>query len=185
MVDGVASLMTQPHGTFAAGMMSHERGTNITDSGAPFYDVYECSDGKWVSIGAVEKKFYQEVLRLLDLDSLLADQWNRDTWSAAKSRISQKIKTCTRDEWCAVFEGTESCFAPVLTLEEAPITPIFRRAPRMWKSMASRNPHRHLGSAEPFLPHRRHFSHGIVRKHRKSSVPGWTARRYSLQERPA
>lgn len=123
MVDGVASLMTQPHGTFAAGMMSHERGTNITDSGAPFYDAYECSDGKWVSIGAVEKKFYQEVLRLLELDSLLADQWNRDTWPAAKSQIAQKIKTRTRDEWCAVFEGTESCFAPVLTLEEAPHHP--------------------------------------------------------------
>jgi alpha-methylacyl-CoA racemase len=123
MVDGVASLMTQPHGTFAAGMMRHERGTNITDSGAPFYDVYECSDGKWVSIGAVEKKFYQEVLRLLDLDSLLADQWNRDTWPAAKARIAQKLKTRSRDEWCAVFEGTETCFAPVLTLEEAPNHP--------------------------------------------------------------
>ncbi len=126
MVDGVASLMTQPHGTFAAGMMSHERGTNITDSGAPFYDVYECSDGKWVSIGAVEKKFYQEVLRLLALDSLLADQWNRATWPAAKSRIAQKIKMHTRDEWCAVFDGTESCFAPVLTLEEAPLHPHFQ-----------------------------------------------------------
>lgn len=123
MVDGIASLMTQPHGSLAAGMMTHERGTNITDSGAPFYDVYECSDGRWVSIGAVEKKFYQEVLRLLALDSLLADQWNRATWSAAKSLIAQKIKTRTRDEWCSVFEGTESCFAPVLTLEEAPHHP--------------------------------------------------------------
>lgn len=123
MVDGVASLMTQPHGTFAAGMMSHERGTNITDSGAPFYDVYECSDGKWVSIGAVEKKFYQEVLRLLELDTLLADQWNRDTWPAGKAEIARKIRTRTRDEWCALFEGTETCFAPVLTLEEAPHHP--------------------------------------------------------------
>ena len=123
MVDGVASLMTQPHGTFAAGMMSNERGSNITDSGAPFYDVYACSDDKWVSIGAVEKKFYQEVLRLLGLDDLLADQWNRATWPAAKSQIAQVIQTRTRDEWCAVFEGTESCFAPVLTLEEAPHHP--------------------------------------------------------------
>ena len=123
MVDGVASLMTQPHGTFAAGMMSNERGTNITDSGAPFYDAYACSDGKWVSIGAVEKKFYAEVLRLLDLDSLLADQWKRESWSAAKSQIAEKIKTRTRDEWCKIFEGSESCFAPVLTLEEAPRHP--------------------------------------------------------------
>lgn len=128
MVDGVASLMTQPHGTFAAGMMSHERGTNITDSGAPFYDVYECSDGKWVSIGAVEKKFYEQVLRLLELDSgsLLADQWNRDTWPAAKAEIARKIRIRSRDEWCAIFEGTESCFAPVLTLEEAPRHPHLR-----------------------------------------------------------
>ena len=123
MVDGVASLMTQPHGTFAAGMMSNERGTNITDSGAPFYDAYACSDGKWVSIGAVEKKFYAEVLRLLGLDSLLADQWKRESWSDAKSRIAEKIKTRTRDDWCKIFEGTESCFAPVLTLEEAPRHP--------------------------------------------------------------
>lgn len=123
MVDGVASLMTQPHGTFAAGMMSHERGTNITDSGAPFYDVYECSDGKWISIGAVEKKFYQEVLRLLELDTLLADQWNRDTWPSAKEQIARKIKTRSRDDWCALFEGVEACFAPVLTLEEAPDHP--------------------------------------------------------------
>lgn len=123
MVDGVASLMTQPHGTFAAGMMSHERGTNITDSGAPFYDTYECSDGKWVSIGAVEKKFYAQVLRLLGLDSLLDDQWKREFWGDAKSKIAEKIKTHNRDEWCKIFEGTESCFAPVLTLQEAPQHP--------------------------------------------------------------
>ena len=123
MVDGVASLMTQPHGTFAAGMMSNDRGTNITDSGAPFYDVYECADGKWVSIGAVEKKFYAEVLRLLGLDALLADQWNRSTWAHAKTQIANAIKTRPRDEWCVLFKGTESCFAPVLTLDEAPHHP--------------------------------------------------------------
>ena len=126
MVDGVASLMTQPHGTFAAGMMSNMRGSNITDSGAPFYDVYECSDGKWVALGAVEKKFYAEALRVLDLESLLADQWNRDTWGLAKTKIAQKIKTRTRDEWSGMFAGTESCFSPVLDLEEAPRHPHLR-----------------------------------------------------------
>ena len=123
MVDGVASLMTQPHGTFAAGMMTNERGTNITDSGAPFYDVYECSDGLWIALGAVEKKFYAEALRVLGLESLLAEQWNRDRWSAAKAQIAEKVKTRTRSEWCRMFEGTESCFAPVLSLEEAPQHP--------------------------------------------------------------
>ena len=126
MVDGVASLMTQPHGTFAAGMMTNERGTNITDSGAPFYDVYECSDGRWIALGAVEKKFYAEALRVLGLESLLAEQWNRDGWSTAKARIAERVKTRTRDEWTRAFEGTESCFAPVLTLEEAPRHPHLR-----------------------------------------------------------
>ena len=126
MVDGVASLMTQPHGTFAAGMMSNMRGSNITDSGAPFYDVYECSDGKWVALGAVEKKFYAEALRVLDLESLLADQWNRDTWGLAKTKIAEKIKTRTRDEWSVMFAGTESCFSPVLDLDEAPRHPHLR-----------------------------------------------------------
>ncbi len=126
MVDGVASLMTQPHGTFAAGMMSNQRGTNITDSGAPFYDVYECADGKWVTVGAVESKFYAQALRVLGLEALLADQWTRDTWVATKVQIARKIKSRTRDEWCSAFEGSESCFAPVLTIDEAPQHPHLR-----------------------------------------------------------
>lgn len=120
IVDGVASLMTQPHGTHAAGMMSNQRGTNITDSGAPFYDVYECADGKWVSVGAVEGKFYRELLRVLELDLPVADQWKRDAWPAARARIAARIRTRSRDAWCAAFEGSEACFAPVLTLDEAP-----------------------------------------------------------------
>ncbi len=123
IVDGVASLMTQPHGTFAAGMMTTERGTNITDSGAPFYDVYECADGQWVSLGAVEKKFYAQALQILGLDVLLADQWKKETWPAVKVNIGKRFKTKTRDEWTRLFEGTESCFAPVLTLDEAPQHP--------------------------------------------------------------
>ena len=126
MVDGVASLMTQPHGTFAAGMMTNERGANVTDSGAPFYDVYECGDGKWLSIGAVEKKFYAQVLRVLGLEPLLADQWKRETWPAAKERIAGRIRLRSRDEWAAVFDGTESCVAPVLTIDEAPRHPHLR-----------------------------------------------------------
>ncbi len=123
MVDGVASLMTQPHGTHAAGMMSTERGTNVTDSGAPFYDVYRCSDEQWVAIGAVEAKFYAEVLRVLGLDSLLSEQWNRATWGAAKTLIASKFSQRTRAQWCQAFEGTESCFAPVLSIDEAPLHP--------------------------------------------------------------
>ena len=123
MVDGVASLMTQPHGTFAAGMMVNERGSNVTDSGAPFYDVYECADGQWLSIGAVEKKFYAQVLRVLELEPLLASQWRRDTWPAAKAQIAEKIKMRSRDAWCEAFDDVEACVAPVLTLDEAPQHP--------------------------------------------------------------
>ncbi len=123
MVDGVASLMTQPHGSFAAGIMSTERGTNATDSGAPFYDAYECSDGHWVSLAAVESKFYAQALLVLGLTDLLADQWKRDTWIASKARIAAVLRTRSRADWCEAFAGTESCFAPVLTLAEAPEHP--------------------------------------------------------------
>ncbi len=126
MVDGVASLMTQPHGTRAAGMMSTERGTNITDGGAPFYEVYRCSDGEWVALGAVEKKFYAEALRVLELESLLGEQWNRATWGACKTLIAAKFAQRTRAQWCEAFEGVEACFAPVLNLDEAPQHPHFQ-----------------------------------------------------------
>ncbi|MDE2398175.1 MAG: CoA transferase [Burkholderiales bacterium] len=123
MVDGVASLMTQPQGSMAAGLMSNERGTNATDSGAPFYDVYACADGRWISIAAVERKFYAEVLRVLELDSLLPEQWNKATWPAAKALIAAKVARRTRAQWCEAFEGVDACFAPVLTLDEAPRHP--------------------------------------------------------------
>ena len=119
MVDGIASLMTQPHGTFAAGLMTNQRGTNITDSGAPFYEVYQCSDERWISLAPVEVKFYAEALRVLGLPQLLADQWKRETWPAAKERIAAVIRTRNQDEWCVLFEGVQACFAPVLTLDEA------------------------------------------------------------------
>jgi len=124
MVDGAANLMTQPFGTFAAGLMSSERGTNATDSGAPFYDAYECADGRWISLAAVEKKFYAEALRVLGLpQELLNEQWQRDAWPAAKARLAAVFRTRTREAWCEAFAGVEACFAPVLTLEEAPRQP--------------------------------------------------------------
>jgi alpha-methylacyl-CoA racemase len=126
MIDGISSLMTQPYGTHAAGMMSNERGTNITDSGAPFYDAYECADGGWIALGAVETKFYEKALEVLGLPDLLADQWKRDQWPAGKRRIAARVKEKTREEWTAAFEGTESCFAPMLSLEEVPLHPHVR-----------------------------------------------------------
>ena len=121
--DGVANLMTQVHGTYAAGLMSTDRGTNPTDSGAPFYEVYQCADGHWISLAPVEKKFYEQALRILELPELLEEQWDRSRWPAAKARIACAVRTRTRAQWVSAFEGVEACFAPVLTLDEAPRHP--------------------------------------------------------------
>jgi len=124
IVDGVASLMTQVQGTLGAGMMNHERGSNITDSGAPFYDVYECADGRYVSFGAIEPKFFAQMLDRLALDpASLPDQWDRGGWPELRAKIAERVKTRSRDEWTAVFADSDACFAPVLTLSEAPDDP--------------------------------------------------------------
>jgi alpha-methylacyl-CoA racemase len=125
MVDGAASLMTGFFGMMAAGLGSHERGTNILDTGAHFYEVYECADGRWISVAAIEGKFYAELLRRLDIDpaKMPSQQMDRDHWPEAKTRLAALFKTRTRDEWCALLEGTDACFAPVLTTDEAPQHP--------------------------------------------------------------
>jgi len=120
MVDGTASLMTAFHGMMAAGLGSHERGTNILDTGAHFYEVYECADGRWISVAAIEGKFYAELLRRLDLDpATMPPQMDREHWPEAKARLVALFRTRTQEEWCAVLEGTDACFAPVLTTDEA------------------------------------------------------------------
>jgi crotonobetainyl-CoA:carnitine CoA-transferase CaiB-like acyl-CoA transferase len=125
MVDGAASLMTGFFGMMAAGLGSHERGTNVLDTGAHFYEVYECADGRWISVAAIEGKFYAELLRRLDVDpaTMPSPQMDREHWPQAKRRLAALFKTRTRDEWCAVLEGTDACFAPVLTTDEAPEHP--------------------------------------------------------------
>ena len=124
MVDGAASLMTSFFGMMAAGLGSHERGTNTLDTGSHFYEVYECSDGRWISVAAIEGKFYAELLLRLDIDpTTLPPQMDRDHWPEAKTQLAALFKTRTRDEWCGVLEGTDACFAPVLTTDEAPEHP--------------------------------------------------------------
>lgn len=120
IVDGVASMMAQVQGTFAAGMMSEERGTNITDSGAPFYDVYECADGGFIAIAAIEPKFFAELISGLGLDrASLPEQWDRTGWETLRQAIAAVVSTKKRDDWAAIFYGTDGCVAPVLTLSEA------------------------------------------------------------------
>jgi crotonobetainyl-CoA:carnitine CoA-transferase CaiB-like acyl-CoA transferase len=127
MVDGVASLMTSIYGMFAGGLMTHERGTNSNDSGAHFYNVYECKDGEWVSIAAIEPKFYEELLGYLGIDqSNLPSQRDQDHWPQMKALFASKFITKTREEWRAIMEGTDACFAPVLTASEAPDHPHFK-----------------------------------------------------------
>jgi alpha-methylacyl-CoA racemase len=120
MVDGSALLMTIIHGLRTTGVWSDERGTNMLDTGAHFYDVYETADGKYLSIGAIEPQFYAALLRGLGLeDEELPHQNDRSQWPAMKERVAAIIKTETRDEWCDVFEGTDACVAPVLGIPEA------------------------------------------------------------------
>jgi alpha-methylacyl-CoA racemase len=120
MVDGAAVLMTMTHALRAMGIWEDERGTNMLDTGAHFYNVYETADGKYVSIGSIEPQFYAELLRLTGLEGQeLPWQHDRLEWPALKERLAAIFKTRTRDEWSELMEGTDVCFAPVLSIPEA------------------------------------------------------------------
>src|SRR5215469_6439185 len=124
MVDGASSLMSSIYGGKASGRLGGPRGTNVTDSGAHFYEVYECADGRYVSVAAIEAKFYAELLRRLEIDpATMPAQMDRSRWPEAKQRLAERFRTRTRDEWGALLEGTDACFAPVLSMEEAPHHP--------------------------------------------------------------
>ena len=108
----------------ATGMWKEERGTNMLDTGSHFYDVYECSDGEYVSIGSIEPQFYSILLEKLELDPAeLPRQQDREQWPALKVKVANIFKTKTRDEWCETMEHTDLCFAPVLNWSEAPNHP--------------------------------------------------------------
>ena len=100
-----------------------ERGTNHLDTGAPFYEVCETADGKFVAVGTVEPKFYAELMARLGLDADLDAQYDKIRWPDEKKTLAEVFRTKTRDEWCALLEGTDACFAPVLTPVEAPDHP--------------------------------------------------------------
>jgi alpha-methylacyl-CoA racemase len=120
MVDGAAVLSTFIYGLRHLGVWKDERGTNLLDTGAPFYDVYETADGKYVSIGSIEPQFYAELLKHTGLDGEeLPHQMDQSQWPTMKERLSGLFKTKTRDEWAAIMEGTDICFAPVLAMTEA------------------------------------------------------------------
>jgi len=124
MVDGAASLMGFFHGFRAMGIWNDDRGTNMLDTGAPYYDVYETSDGKYVSIGSIEPQFYAELREKLGLDDAKWDaQQTRADWPDRKADLAEIFMMKTREEWCELIEGSDVCFAPVLSIEEAPKHP--------------------------------------------------------------
>ncbi|MBR1221676.1 CoA transferase [Bradyrhizobium sp. U87765 SZCCT0131] len=124
MIDGAATLMTSIYGMIGAGLHGGERGTNILDSGAPYYDVYRCADGGYVSVAPIEDKFIAELLRRLDLDAAtFPDMADPANWPAARAILTETFARKSRAEWCALLEGTDVCFAPVLSAAEAPHHP--------------------------------------------------------------
>ncbi|MFT7772491.1 CaiB/BaiF CoA transferase family protein [Roseateles sp.] len=124
MVDGVGLLSSLLHSLRAAGRWSDDPAQNFFLHGSPFYDCFECADGRHVSLGALEPQFYAELLQrlgLADVDPIA--QHDRGQWPALRARVAARIREKTRDEWTALLEGTNACFAPVLTLAEAPLHP--------------------------------------------------------------
>ena len=124
MVDGAASLMTMTYTLRAAGIWNDQRGTNLLDTGAHFYEVYETADGGYIGVGAIEPQFYSELIGLLGLSGEdLPGQMDRDTWPSMKERFASIFATKTRAEWVTIFEGSDACAAPVLSLAEAHLHP--------------------------------------------------------------
>ena len=121
MSDGAASLMAMFYGFKAAGAWTEARRSNLLDGGAHFYDTYRCADGGWVSIAAIEPQFYAQLLEKTGIsDPEFERQMDRASWPMLHKRLAQIIATKTRDEWCAIMDASDVCFAPVLSLDEAP-----------------------------------------------------------------
>ena len=120
MVDGAALLAQMIWGLRAQDEWSDERGTNLLDGGAPYYDTYECSDGKFVAVGSLEPQFFEHLITGLGISSAwLTNQGTRESWPALRQAIAERFRSRTRDEWTAQFNGTDACVTPVLSFEEA------------------------------------------------------------------
>jgi crotonobetainyl-CoA:carnitine CoA-transferase CaiB-like acyl-CoA transferase len=127
IVDGTASLLSSHLGMLAAGMLSGGRGENILDSGTPFYDVYQCADGRWISVGAIEAKFFAQLLTKLGLDAAtLPARSNPDNWQVLKDRFAAKFRERPAEEWRRTFDGNDCCVTVVLSAEEAQQDPHLR-----------------------------------------------------------
>jgi alpha-methylacyl-CoA racemase len=124
ILDGVALMTTAFTGYSQTGGWSQKREDNLIDGGAPFYNVYETADHGWISVGALEPRFYRSLLGVLAIDDIDAGKQNEKAgWPATRIRFAEVIATRTRDEWISLASGTEACLTPVLTLDEAPCDP--------------------------------------------------------------
>ena len=123
MVDGAASLTAFLHGLLAIGAWSTDRGSNLLDGAAPYYDTYRCADGRFIAVGALEPPFFAQLCEVLGLDPEQWPQHDRSRWPEQKARLAELFASRSRDEWVAAFEGSDACVAPVLDLAEAPAHP--------------------------------------------------------------
>ncbi|CAL9363031.1 CaiB/BaiF CoA transferase family protein [Streptomyces sp. enrichment culture] len=123
IVDGTAHLSAMLHGMLAAGAWQDRRGVNLLDGGCPYYGTYETADGRYMAVGALEPQFYAEFLRLLGVEDASGARTDPARWPALRERVAARFRTRTREEWTAVFEGSDACVAPVLSLTEAPRHP--------------------------------------------------------------
>jgi len=123
IIDGAASLLTSLYGMYGAGMLG-ARGTNLTDSGAYFYDCYPCADGQWISVAPLERKFFEQLITRMEINSQeIGDQLDRSYWSKARKLFAERFLQRNRSEWLRLFDGTDCCVAPVLSLRDAPTHP--------------------------------------------------------------
>jgi alpha-methylacyl-CoA racemase len=124
MTDGSAHLMTMIYGLHQQGRWTDSRAGNLLDGGAPFYRAYQCADAKWIAIGSIEPQFYAQLMEVAQVDDdALGAQMDAVAWPALTEELTKVFKSKTRDQWCALMEGTDICFAPVLSLAEAPEHP--------------------------------------------------------------
>ncbi|MGW1069408.1 CaiB/BaiF CoA transferase family protein [Streptomyces aureus] len=123
IVDGTAHLSTMIHGMIAAGGWQDRRAANLLDGGCPYYGTYETADGRYMAVGPLEQRFYDEFVGLLGIPGLAPAHKDPARWAELRAAVADRFRTRTRDEWTAVFEGTDACVAPVLSLNEAPAHP--------------------------------------------------------------
>jgi alpha-methylacyl-CoA racemase len=123
MIDGASLLMAMTYSFFNSGQWEDRRGVNLTDGGHPYYNVYRCSDGKWISIGPIEPQFFRILLDKCGIEEPFRQPVPVEQYPALRAAFERTFATKTRDEWCAILEGSDACFAPVLSLAETPLHP--------------------------------------------------------------